>query len=133
MIKRNKAIYSLVYQLHIADNSLHDKEYNYLHDLALTLELSPDDVSEIVAEPLSYELVPPPPEQERMKILYYLLFAMQIDGEIHADEEAMVYKVGSRLGFHEIMLREMIDVLKNHLTTRIPDNALLNIVKKYMN
>lgn len=133
MTLQNKAIFSLVYQLHAADNEINIKELGFMREIADTLHLSATDLNEISADPKAYVLEPPPPEQERMSILYMLLFAMRIDGEINTNEEHIVYKVGLQLGFHELMLKELIGELKSHLTTRLPDDALLNIIKKYLN
>ena len=133
MSQRDKAIFSLVFRLHKSDGQLHDKEYKYLFDLSKFLGLSETEVNEIIAEPSAYELIPPPKEQDRMEILYFMLFAMQIDGHVEKNEEQFIYETGLKMGFQEHMIKDMIDVLKEHLSTRVPDGVLIEIIKKYMN
>lgn len=133
MKERNKSIFSMVFQLNEVDNQIKTKEYVFLNDLANTLKLTKPEVASVIANPKSFNLISPPEEQERMQILYYIIFAMRIDGEIHPEEEKLVYKIGLKLGFHQVMLTDMINLLKNHLTTRLPNDALLKIVKKYLN
>jgi uncharacterized membrane protein YebE (DUF533 family) len=133
MKERNRGIFSLVYQLNEADNQIKTKEYIYLNDLANALNLTKSEVESIAANPKAYNLIPPPEEQERMQILYYIIFAMRIDGEINSKEENLAYKIGLKLGFHQVMLTDMINLMKNHLSTRLPNDALLKIVKKYLN
>ncbi len=119
--------------MHQVDTELNTKELHFLKDVAIILGLNNSDIDEVVNNPTSFPLTPPSAEQERMKILYLLLFAMRIDNEIHEREERIVYEVGLKLGFNEAMLTEMIDELKKHLDTRLPDDALLKIVQKYLN
>lgn len=133
MTSQNKAIFSLVLQVHLADNQINIEELQYMKDVASVLQLTTEDINEISANPKDYILDPPPPEQERMRILYWLLFAMRIDGDINPKEEAILYRVGMQLGFSEMMLTEFVDELKKHLTTRLPDDALVKIIKKYLN
>lgn len=129
----NKAIYALVYQLIGADEHINHNELRYTRDLAVALELSPLETQKIIANPHAYKFSPPPLEHDRMRILYYLLFGMQIDGNIDPKEENLLYNFGLRIGFNELMLEEMILVMKKYLKTKLPDDALVSIVKKYMN
>lgn len=132
-IESNKAIFSLVYKLIRSDNQIHDKETSYLLNLANFLKLDPGEVQNIIKNPEEFILVPPPSEQERMTILYYMLFSMRIDKDINKNEENIVYKAGLKLGFQESMLREMINLMKKHLTTRLPKEAMIEVIKRYLN
>lgn len=130
---RNKAIFSLIYQLHISDDRVETKELLFMRDLAEQLQLDSAALDEISNDPKAYELAPPPDERERMEILYYLLFAMRIDGEINTTEEAFVYKLGLKLGFNDQMVAELIGVMKQHLHTRLPKDALVKVIQKHLN
>lgn len=132
-IDRKKAIFSLIYKLIRADNQIHQKETSYILNLANFLKLDPGVVQNIIKNPIEFELVPPPSEQERMTILYYMLFSMRIDENINETEEKVVYQAGLKLGFQESMLREMIGLMKKYLTTKLPNDALIEIIKKYLN
>lgn len=104
-----------------------------MRDLAEQLKLNSAELNEISADPTAFTLAPPPDEQERMEILYYLLFAMRIDNEINTSEEAFVYKVGLKLGFNDQMVAELIGVMKQHLHTRLPKDALVKVIRKHLN
>lgn len=130
---RNKAVFALIFKLSIADDKFTASETKYLANTAKTLGISQSDVKEVTENPDAFELIPPASEPERMQILYYMLFAMRIDGEITKIEEEHVYRAGLKLGFNEIMVREMINLFKQHLDTKLPTDALLEIIKKYMN
>jgi len=101
--------------------------------LARILNVPISETDDILANPDNYKLIPPPPEEERMQILYYMLFGMKTDGIIHPNEENIVYDAGINLGFNEMMLRDMISVLKKHLYKKMPAHKLIEIIKKYMN
>jgi len=132
-MERNKAILSLVFKLIKSDNKLEKIESQYLISLARELNISENEFNLVIANPDDYKLIPPPPEQERMEILYYLLFAMRIDKDINKSEENFIYNTGIKLGFAETMIKDMLNIFKKHLTTRLPKDALLDILKKYMN
>ena len=68
-----------------------------------------------------------------MTILYYLLFTMAVDGQIHEEEEKLCYELGLRLGFRENMTRDLINVMKRFLNKKLPQEALLKEIRKYLN
>ncbi|MFT5167945.1 MAG: putative tellurite resistance protein B-like protein [Saprospiraceae bacterium] len=132
-IVHRKAIISLLIKMTAADGQVKEVEEKLTSDVARQLGLSTEDIEEVTTYPEKYEMKPPPPEQDRMSILYYLLFTMAVDGQIQEDEERMCYKTGLRLGFNEHMTRDLINVMKKFLNKEIPQDALLNEIKKHMN
>ncbi len=133
MEDRNKAIFSLIYSMNKADNDFNNIESKYLVNVGKVLGLSQSEMEAVLDNPKKYALIPPASEQERMQILYYMLFSMRIDGDISKVEEEHVYLAGLKLGFNEVMVRDMISLLKQYLKTRLPKDALLEILRKYMN
>jgi len=132
-MERNKAILALIYKIMVTDNKITKKESRYIFDIARILEVPEQYLNDIFANPDGYKLIPPPPEEERMQILYYMLFGMKTDGAVHPNEEKIVYEAGINLGFNEMMLRDMIAVLKKHLDKKLPGHKLIEVIKKYMN
>ena len=116
-----------------SDNNFDKREQNYLNDIAIALELSAEDKKQIILNPEKFKLVPPPEDKERMTILYYIMFAMRIDGKILPKEEDIIYDIGIKLGFRDMMLTDMISVMKNHLEKRLSPDILLSIIRKYLN
>lgn len=133
MSDRNKAIFSLIYNLLKVDEKFDLRENKYMQDLAESLALSSEEIKDVVLNPDKFILAPPPSEQERMIIIYYILFAMRIDGKILPEEENMVYDIGIKLGFGRMMLQDMVDVMKKHLNKRLAPDILLSIIRKYQN
>ncbi len=130
---RRKAVISILIKMASADGNIDDIERKFVEDVARQLGLSVEDIDEVFEYPNKYEIKPPPPEQERMTILYYLLFTMSVDGKIDEAEEKLCYKVGLRLGFNEYMTRDLIQVMKQYLNKELPSDALLNTIKRHMN
>ncbi len=133
MYDRNKAVFSLIYQMNIADSDFNKMESKYLVNVGNVLGLSQKEMEQVLDDPNSYNLIPPANEQERMEILYYMLFSMRIDGNISKVEEAHIYKAGLKLGFNEAMITDMINLFKQYLKTRLPKDALIKIIRKYLN
>ena len=132
-INRRKAITGLLIQMISSDGDIAPKEQTLVLDIALQLGLSKEDIEEVIKSPAKFDLQPPHLEEDRMTILYYFLFTMAVDGEIHEEEEKLCYKIGLRLGFNEHLTRDLIKVMKKFLNQKIPKDALLNEIKKHMN
>ena len=130
---RKRSIIALLVQMATADTTLQPIEEQFIYDVGKQLFLTEDEVSEIAQHPDQYQLVPPPGEQERMTILYYLLFTMRADGQVHQQEENLCYKAGLRLGFNPQLTRDLIQVMKQYLVEEIPPDAMLSMVRKYLN
>jgi uncharacterized tellurite resistance protein B-like protein len=132
-MERRKSVLAYLIRMIAADGKVERVERKFVLSVGRELEISPEELDAIEAHPENYEINPPPEEQERMTILYYLLFTMAVDGEIHQDEETLCYKLGLKLGFREGMTRDMINVMKRFLNKKLPKDALLKEIKKYMN
>ncbi len=114
-----------------ADKSI--REFAYIHRVASHLGLSAEEVIDIERDLSSYLLKPPSDEKERMTILYFLLFLMDIHGKMNQEEEDLVKEFGLRLGFRMGLTTELINEVKRHATTRIPPEALIEHIRKYLN
>ncbi|HLF62250.1 MAG TPA: hypothetical protein VI603_00755 [Saprospiraceae bacterium] len=128
-----KSIVALLLRLQKADTDKTIREFAYIHKVASHLGLSAEDVIGIERDLSSYPLKPPSDEKERMTILYYLLFLMDIDGNVKQEEEDLVKEFGLRLGFRMGLTTELINEVKRHATTRIPPDALIEHIRKYLN
>lgn len=132
-LERRKAVLALLVKMSLVDGHIAPIERKFIHGVAQELGLDLVALEEVLTNPERYEISPPPPEQERMSILYYVLFTMSVDGVIHEKEENLCYTIGLKLGFNEHLTRDLINVMKRFLNKEIPRNALLNEVKKHMN
>ncbi|MFK7810080.1 MAG: TerB family tellurite resistance protein [Saprospiraceae bacterium] len=131
--EHRQSIISLLLEMVASDKKLAVQEEKFVRDVASHLRLTPSDIQMVKDDPTNFKFVPPPEENERMNILYYILFAMAVDGEITQEEENFCYKIGLRLGFNDRMTADLIRVMKQYLNKEMPEGALIKEVKKYMN
>ncbi len=130
---RNRATLAMLMKMVTIDNRIDPVEKKFLEDIARQLGLQKEDIDAIIQNPEKFALKPPAAEEDRMRILYYLLFMMRVDGKIRPEEEKLCYKAGLRLGFNEQLTGDMIRILKTYLDDDIPPDAMINVVKKYLN
>lgn len=128
-----KSIIALLLRLQHADTEKSLREFAYIHKVATHLGLNENEVLEIEQDLSSYPLKPPSDERERMTILYYLLFLMDIDGHVSREEEDLLKEFGLRLGFRTSLTAELINEIKEHAASKVPPNALLEHIRKYLN
>jgi len=128
-----RSIIALLLRLQASDREKHPHEFAYIHKVATHMGLSAEDVLSVESALEKYPMHPPSNEKERMTILYYLLFLMDIDGTITKEEEQLVEQFGMRLGFRIALTHELIEVVKSHADKELPPDALLQQIKKYLN
>ncbi len=126
-------IISLIVQEAQADQHFSILEKKYLAFATKTLGLSEAEVAAIRLDPATYEIAPPPNEQARMNVLYFLLFMMRSDPSISTPEEIMCHHIGFRLGFRREMISDLINVMRDCLDKEIPPNAMVERIRAYLN
>ncbi len=116
-----------------ADDFDHQNEIRFINHVAGRIGLSEQDVVEIDKhqERLTFSI--PEDEQYRMTILYDLLFLMKIDGSVVEEEKEMVHHMGRLLGFRTDMVNDFIEIMTQYIGVAVPPDALINVIKKYMN
>lgn len=82
---------------------------------------------------LEEEVSLPTSEQDRMNILYHLLFVTNADSNVTSDEERATYKMAFQLGFNENITRDFIELMKLYSIQSIPKDAMIEIIRKYSN
>lgn len=130
--KRKSHILNLVL-LAQADGQWHENEKKFIADVAKRIGLTDQEHEDLLFSPESVQFVVAQSEEERITLLYDLLFMMKMDGGVSPQEEKMCMELGLRMGFNPMMVQEMINVMKSHLLQRIPDDSLINILRKYLN
>lgn len=128
-----KSIIAMLLRLQASDHAADIREFAYIHKVATHLGLSETDVTSVEEAVENYPLVPPPSERDRMTILYYLLFLMEIDGDVSKEEEDLVKEFGLRLGFRISLTAELIEVIRKYSASQIPRDAMLQLIRKYLN
>ena len=116
-----------------ADDRDHVNEIRFINNVAGRIGLSESDVQEIDKHPERLTFSLPESEEDRMTVLYDLLFLMKIDGDVAEEEKELVRELGVRLGFRISMVEEFIQNISKYVGQQVPANALLDIIRKYMN
>lgn len=132
LYKRKSHLFMLL-MLAEVDNDNNPLESIFINKVAERLGMTSEDVHEIDKNPQDLTLIIPKTEQARMEILYDLLFLMKFDQNVDQSEIDLIHRLAFRMGFPPTMTQEMIEVMKQHIGKIVPKNALLNIIRKYMN
>lgn len=128
-----KYIISMIAQEAQADHHFSTLEKRYLSFVASNLGVSEAEVAAIRLNPGIYEIPPPQNEQERMNVLYFLLFMLRSDKEITKEEEALCHHIGFRLGFRRELISDLINLMRDCLDKEIPPHAMVDRIKTYLN
>ena len=126
-------IVSLLVKQATADGDIAPEETSYLLYASNKLGLEKSEIKEIVKTPDSFNISPPPDEDKRLTILYYLLFMMRADKTVDPEEEKLCYHIGFQIGFRQDMIDDLIGVMKQYLEENIPPLAMLDKIKPYLN
>jgi uncharacterized tellurite resistance protein B-like protein len=123
----------VLYDLTVSDKVIEHKEVSFLTSVAQKIGAGNITIEEI--KNLTVDLSPeyPKSEQDRMTVLYYLLFLMKADDKITEKEIKYVHLVGFKLGFNTSMVTDMVDTIKSYRDKDVPPNALVEIIKKHQN
>ncbi len=108
-------------------------EQKFILDIATQLGISADELNQLQSSFKHFKIEIPESEQERMTILYQLLFLMRIDAEIADPEKEIIHQIALKFGVHPDLTNDLINVMIEHLQKNIPIDALLVQIKKYMN
>lgn len=123
----------ILFRLSSADGQIAQEEISFIVGIAKQIgadHLTLDDIKN-----QNVELSPdyPKEEKDRMTILYYLLFLMKADKHIDLEEKKAIYHYGFKLGFSELMVKEMIEIIESKKDSKIPPEELLQIIIRHNN
>jgi len=131
-IQKRDQLHQLL-QLAMKDGKLHPKEESFIKQVALAMGLNEDQWMLVLTTEPSEKPEIPKSEKDRMEWMFHMLFLMRSDGDIDGEEKILIQELGFKLGLNEVMVNEFILVIEAHPSGQVPDNALLDIIKKYNN
>ena len=132
--EKNKVLLKLLVHISKADLILKEGELAYLLHICRNLSLDPELIrTYMLHQDENIHEILPQTEQDRMNILFHLLFTMKSDQEIHPFEENLIFSLSFKLGFSEEMTRNFIQLMKEHTSDGMPLNGMLEIVRKHNN
>jgi uncharacterized tellurite resistance protein B-like protein len=96
---RNKGHFSAIVRVAIADGDMSKEEKDFLDKLAVRLEISPAEYSEILENPLKYPINPPYLHAQRLERLYDLSRMVYADHILGPKQKEILTKFALALGF----------------------------------
>ena len=129
---KKQNILSIMLAMSKVDNVVHDNEMMYILQLGLSMDMSEEEILQIAKDDKP-SLFVPASEADRMTILYYLVFLIKVDGVVSEEEKEMLYHFGLKLGFNPLMVANIIRVIQANIGKKLPPNALIKEVRKYLN
>ncbi len=97
----NKGYFKNLVMLARVDGKVDDTEIHLLARMAKKLSLTEAQVKEIIEHAEDYPMVPPVSKEERYERFVQFIEMTYVDGQIDANEEALVQKYGIALGMPE--------------------------------
>ncbi len=132
-LEKNEVLIKILVHLCKLDNKISENEYTYLIYVCDCLDINPEIIKTLANQDIVINEILPSEEMERVKILYHLLFTINADGNVSIEEENMVYQLAFKLGFHEEMTRDFLNLMKSNTIEELPEKSMINIIKKYNN
>jgi len=132
-INIKKSYLLMLIKIEEADKKIDVNEEAFISFIAGKLGLTDEDIKDIRQNPGKFEFKLPDNIGDRLRIFYSLLYMMGIDGEIDKSEKEMCRKLGFRLCINPILMDDLIDIMVDNLNKRIPEDQMLEAVKKYLN
>lgn len=132
-IKNASVIIKTLLEMAVTDGDFDDKEVVYILKVGQNIGLDKATLEEIIRHRTTIEFHPPKSEQDRMAFLYYILFLIKIDQNVSTEERKLLYKIGFKLGFNELLIKDLIQVVEDHIDRKLPPSALIGQVIKYLN
>ncbi|MEM9549494.1 MAG: hypothetical protein AAGA77_26220, partial [Bacteroidota bacterium] len=129
---RKENILAIMAAMSTADGTFHENEMVYILKLGLSLGMTDEQIRDVTINN-NPTLFVPSSEAERMEILVYLVCLIRIDGDITEEEKEMLYHFALKLGFNHLLVSNIIRVLHANKGKRLPPDAILKEVKKYLN
>ncbi len=127
------AVISMLLRMMDADGHTDRMEYLYILKVAYEMGMTPEDIALLTPEDLNRKGKLPESERDRMTILYYLLFMMDMNGVITPEEETLIREFGHLLGFRIDLVADLIHVIKNHPAGGSPTDEFMDTIRTYLN
>ncbi|WP_406844608.1 TerB family tellurite resistance protein [Flavobacterium soyae] len=97
--QRNRGHFSAIVRVAFADGKVSPEEKDFLDKLASRLEISEEEYTDILTNPLKYPINPPYLYSQRLERLYDLARMIHVDHHLGDQQEVMLIRMGLALGF----------------------------------
>ena len=124
---------SILVHLSFSDNHFDTSELSYILNVGRHLGVGDHIVESMIKDPYVVDIQIPEPEEDRMTILYYMLFLMKIDRKINEEERGLIHHYGFKLGFSRAQIDDFLDLMAHYKDSRVPTDEMISIIKRYKN
>ena len=124
---------ALLIKMAQSDNEEHESETMYIEHVATQMGLNDEDIKEVRQNLSEYKLIIPSDEHDRLVIFYHLLFLMKIDNKVVEEEMDLCRDLGFQLGLNPLLTDDLINLMAEYANKELPENRMLEEVRKYMN
>ena len=132
-LEKNQTILKLLIKMAKADLNFQDEELSYLLYFCKIAQLDAELIRSYQNMDSQDDTQFPLDEQNRMNILYHLLFVINADSNVNQEEERAIFKLAFKLGFNENLTRDFIELMKVYPINELPNDAMLGLIRKYSN
>jgi uncharacterized tellurite resistance protein B-like protein len=98
---------SLMIQLAISDNRLHEREERLIYNIGRLHGVSENEVNELIKKPEPIEPIEALTNDEKFQYLYMVIQMMKIDRKIFKSEIEFCKNVADKLGFKKAVVAEL--------------------------
>ena len=130
---KNQTILKLLIKMAKADLNFQDEELSYLLYFCKIAQLDAELIRSYQNMDSQDDTQFPLDEQNRMNILYHLLFVINADSNVNQEEERAIFKLAFKLGFNENLTRDFIELMKVYPINELPNDAMIGLIRKYSN
>ena len=130
---KNQTILKLLIKMAKADLNFQDEELSYLVYFCKIAQLDAELIRSYQNMDSQDDTQFPLDEQNRMNILYHLLFVINADSNVNQEEERAIFKLAFKLGFNENLTRDFIELMKVYPINELPNDAMIGLIRKYSN
>ncbi len=131
MTTENLQIISDMIAMAKADNHLHEREYKFILAVAKRLEVSKQEVDELIKNPLQKMVFST--ELQRITQFHRLLLVMNIDEQTQFVEVDALRNYGLRLGIRPEAVEQILSEMGDYDNKLIPSERLAEIFKRFYN
>lgn len=115
----------------VIDGRLHDKEYQFLWNIAQELKVTKSDFNDLFHQELPQEVIKS--EFERIKQFYRLALLMHCDGILHKKEEIAIRQIAIDMGLNPHATKRILQLMSEAQNAIISPKTLFEIFQQQLN
>ena len=128
--ERNRGHFASIVRVALANGEFTTEEKKFLDTLADRLDISPEEYTVILKDPLAYPVNPPYLEEQRIERLYDLARMVYVDHVLGPKQKQILKKFTAALGFTG-SLELLVDKALSLLVLNVDKDTFIEEIKKF--